>query len=428
MRAVVLAAGEGVRLHPLTSTRPKHMLPVGGKPLLEYTLQALRIVGIEDVAILVGYKGEKIRDYFGQGTSQGLRLSYIEQERPLGTANAIALAEQYTDGEDFLLIHGDLLLTSAALGELLRRHDRKKRLTMGVVPVSEPSQFGVVQVKDGKVKSIIEKPKEAVESNLINAGIYVLNSDIFRQIEMTDKSMRGEYEFTDTLQALLAKEEDVEAALINAKDWLDIGRPWNLLEANERVLKEILPKIEGMIEDGAHLTDSVSVGEGARIRSGAYLEGPVFVGAGSDVGPNCYLRPYTSLGCNVRVGNACEVKNSIIMQGTHIGHLSYVGDSVIGENCNFGAGTITANLRFDDSPVKVLVKDKVTDTGLRKLGAFFGDDVKTGIGALIMPGVKVGCGAWVGPNVVLTRDLEENTLVVLKQKASKTTKLEKQDV
>jgi len=420
MKAVVLAAGEGVRLRPLTSTRPKHMLPVGGKPLLEHMLQALKATGIEDVALVVGYEGEKIRSHFGRGESLGLRLSYFVQERALGTANAVALVEQYAEGADFLLVYGDLLLTSAAFNELLRGHRRHGMMAMAVVPVEEPSQFGVVQVEDGMVKSIVEKPKEAVQGNLINAGMYVLSNDIFKHIEKTAKSQRGEYEFTDTLQAFLAKGEKIEAALIGAKDWLDIGRPWNLLEANERVLKGIVPKVEGTVEDGAHLAGSVLVGEGARIRSGVYVEGPVLIGAGSDVGPNCYLRPCTSLGRNVRVGNACEVKNSIIMEGTHIGHLSYVGDSVIGEECNLGAGTITANLRFDSLPVRVLIKNEVFDSGLRKLGAFLGDGVKTGVGTLIMPGVKIGSNSSVGPGVVLTRDVEENTLVLLEQATHRT--------
>ncbi len=425
MKAVVLAAGEGIRLRPLTSTRPKHMLPVGGKPLLEHLLQALKAVDIEDIALMVGYKGEKIRDYFGRGESLGLRLSYIEQARPLGTASAVALAEQYAAGSDFLLVYGDLLLSSAALKAMLRGHERHGTISMAVVPVAEPSQYGVVQVKNGMVKSIVEKPKGTVQSNLINAGIYVLGNDIFRHLEKTAKSQREEYELTDTLQALLAKGEEIEAVPIGGDDWLDIGRPWNLLEANERVLKGIMPKVEGTVEEGAHLAGPVSVSEGARIRSGAYVEGPVLIGAGSDVGPNCYLRPCTSLGRNVRVGNACEVKNSIIMEGTHIGHLSYVGDSVIGEECNLGAGTITANLRFDGLQVKVLVKNEVLDSGLRKLGTFFGDGVETGIGTMIMPGVKVGSHSSVGPGVVLTRDLEENTLVLLEQGIRRTTTTKK---
>ena len=153
----------------------------------------------------------------------------------------------------------------------------------------------------------------------------------------------------------------------------------------------------------------------ARIRSGAYIEGPVFIDEEADVGPNCFIRSGTSLGKKVRVGNAGEIKNSIIMDGTHVGHLSYVGDSVLGEKCNLGAGTITANLRFDDGRIKMMIKDKVVDTGRRKLGAILGDNVKTGIKSLFMPGVKVGANTWVGANFMVERDLPANVVATLKQ-------------
>jgi bifunctional UDP-N-acetylglucosamine pyrophosphorylase/glucosamine-1-phosphate N-acetyltransferase len=157
------------------------------------------------------------------------------------------------------------------------------------------------------------------------------------------------------------------------------------------------------------------VEKGAKIRAGTYIEGPAFIGAGSDVGPNCFIRPYTSLGKNVRIGNACEIKNSIIMDGTHVGHLSYVGDSIIGEKCNLGAGTVVANLRFNGKNVKMLVKDEVVDTGRRKLGIILGDHVETGINASFLPGVKVGNNCWIGPSVLVYRDVPPNTFLLLKQ-------------
>ena len=142
-----------------------------------------------------------------------------------------------------------------------------------------------------------------------------------------------------------------------------MGLLWDLFEANHWILNKSKPRRLGQIEDGTHLIGSVVVDEGARIRSGTYIEGPAFIGKSSDIGPNCYIRPYTSISKKVRIGNACEIKNSIVMNGTHIGHLSYVGDSVIGENCNLGAGTTIANYRFDGKSVKMKVKDKVLDSG-----------------------------------------------------------------
>jgi bifunctional UDP-N-acetylglucosamine pyrophosphorylase/glucosamine-1-phosphate N-acetyltransferase len=174
-------------------------------------------------------------------------------------------------------------------------------------------------------------------------------------------------------------------------------------------------KAVGEIEDGAHILGPVTIAETARIRSGAYIEGPTLIDEGSDIGPNCYIRPCTSIGKKVRIGNAVEVKNSIVMDGTHIGHLSYVGDSILGERCNLGAGTITANYRLDSGTVKMMIKDKLVDSGRRKLGAILGDEVKTGINALTMPGIKIGVNSQIGPNYIAYRDMTANTTALLSQ-------------
>jgi bifunctional UDP-N-acetylglucosamine pyrophosphorylase/glucosamine-1-phosphate N-acetyltransferase len=283
--------------------------------------------------------------------------------------------------------------------------------------VKKPESYGVVEVVAGQtVKSILEKPASGqAPSNLANAGIYLFSKEIFDKLKQTKASVRGEWELTDALSLLIEDEKTVLAAEISEGDWLDIGRPWDLLEANSWALKRMEHKVYGTVEKGAHLLGAVTVAETARIRSGAYIEGPCFIDEGSDIGPNCYIRSCTSIGRNVRAGNACEVKNSLIMDGTHVGHLSYVGDSILCERCNLAAGTITANLRLDDGPVKMTVNGEVVDTGRRKLGAILGDGVKTGINALLMPGVKVGTNSWVGANFTVHRDLPANTVALLKQ-------------
>jgi bifunctional UDP-N-acetylglucosamine pyrophosphorylase/glucosamine-1-phosphate N-acetyltransferase len=217
---------------------------------------------------------------------------------------------------------------------------------------------------------------------------------------------------------LIEADRKVVAAEISGKEWRDVGRPWDLLEANAHVLTKTKPEILGEVEENVHLADSVFVAEHARIRSGSYIEGPTYIGEGSDIGPNCYIRPHTSIGRGVRVGNACEIKNCIIMDKTHIGHLSYIGDSVIGEDCNIGAGTITANLRLDVKPVKMVIRDEIVDSGRLKLGVMMGDDVKTGVGTLLMPGVKIGCNSWVGPNVIVNRDVPPYTILIVDQQLS----------
>jgi len=416
MKAVVLAAGEGQRLRPLTLTRPKHMIQIGGKPLLEHVLVALREAGIKEVLVVVHYKAERIKEYFGDGSNIGMKIGYLHQKEIKGTANAFSLAEKHLE-DDFLALYGDLLITAKTVQSALTLHRKSKpAATLTTLHVEHPEYYGIIKTEGGRVVEIIEKPSPDIAAGKpINAGIYVFTPAICEAIERTKASPRGEQEITDSIRILIHDGRKVVAANLSAEDWLDIGKPWDLLDANTRVLTKMKPEVLGRIEEDAHLLGSVFVGEGARIRSGAYIEGPAYIGEGSDIGPNCYIRPYTSVGGKSRIGNGCEVKNSILMDGVHIGHLSYIGDSVIGEGCNLGAGTISANFRFDNGSVKMQVKGEVVDSGRAKLGVIMGDNVKTGVGALFMPGVKVGCNSWIGPNLVVKRDVPSDTIIILKQ-------------
>jgi UDP-N-acetylglucosamine diphosphorylase/glucosamine-1-phosphate N-acetyltransferase len=406
MKAVVLAAGEGQRLRPLTFTRPKHMIKVAGKPLLEHLLDSLKAAGVRDILMVVHYKAEQIKEYFGDGSSRGLKISYILQNRVKGTANAFGLAEKYAH-DDFVAVYGDLLVTTNVVKSAIKLHEQEEpAVTLTALHVENPERYGTVTLEGIKVVNIIEKPSpKAAADNPINAGVYVFSPEIFDAIRRTQDSPRGEQEVTDSIKMLIQGNRKVVATKVSREKWLDIGRPWDLLEANTRLLMTMKPEVLGTVESGAHLADSVFVAEGATVLSGAYIEGPSYIGEGSSVGPNCYIRPCTSIGRNVRVGNACEVKNSILMDNVHMGHLSYVGDSIIGEGCNLGAGTITANLRFDEKPVKMIVKDELVDTGSPKMGVVMGDNAKTGIGALLMPGVKIGCNSWIRPNYVVRKDV-----------------------
>lgn len=416
MKAVILAAGKGTRLHPLTLTRPKHLVPVGGKPIIDHVLTALRQAGITEAVIVTNYMAESLQRYLKDGKNYAMTLEYAVQEQLKGTADAASYAEIFVQG-NFLLTYGDWLTTPEAIKTVLRTHEKEKpTATMGVVAVENPEHYGIIEHTNSYITRIVEKPpREKAPTNLANAGIYVLSTQIFEAIKQTKPSPRGELEITDSFSLLLEQGHRIAAATIPSKEMFDVGLLWDLFEANRWTLERMKQKIEGNIEDGAHLVGPVTVEEDARIRSGAYVEGPAFIGGESDIGPNCFIRPYTSIGRRVRVGNACEIKNSIVMDRTHIGHLSYIGDSVIGESCNLGAGTLIANYRFDGESVKMRVKDSVLDTGKRKLGVVLGDEVKTGINASLMPGVKVGNDCWIGPNIVVYRDLPPHSVMMLKQ-------------
>ncbi|MDY6931618.1 MAG: bifunctional sugar-1-phosphate nucleotidylyltransferase/acetyltransferase [Halobacteriota archaeon] len=390
MKCVILAAGKGNRMYPLTQTRPKVMVPIANKPILEHLLIRAKMAGIEDFIFVVGYKRELVESYFGDGSEWGVKIDYIFQKDQLGTANAIGVTRDLAT-ERFLVLNGDVLIESKCIAELLKKRDD----SVMTLTKRDGKGFGVVEANGSFVKRIIEKPKDDTENCLVNAGIYVFERSIFTAIEETPLSERDEYEITDSLQSMIDDGIDVGYQVV--EEWIDVGYPWNLLDANESLLKNIKRDIRGTIEDGATIHGRVIVGEGTIIRSGAYIIGPVIIGEDCDIGPNCFIRPSSSIGDDVRVGNGVEVKNSILMDHTKVGHLTYVGDSVIGEGCNFGAGTIIANLRHDNASIKAKVKEEKIDSGRRKLGVIFGDGVKTGINSTLNVGTVLEPGKMVLP-------------------------------
>ncbi|MHA2072708.1 MAG: bifunctional sugar-1-phosphate nucleotidylyltransferase/acetyltransferase [Candidatus Thorarchaeota archaeon] len=410
-KAALLAAGESTRMMPLTANMPKHLLPVAGKPLVFHTLEALRDAGIKETLMVVGYRKKELKEGIDSADWSPMSVSYVEQKERRGTAHAAGHAKDFAGDEQIIVMNGDIMMGPGTFQGLIQYHKKGGyELTLTVFPIDDPSPYGVVAVKDEKATELIEKPsKEQMVSNLVNVGMYAAGPSLWESIENTELSTRNEYEITDSI-TMLIKKGNVGAFSIPSW-WLDIGKPWDLLSANKKLMTTMRGQISGEVEKGASLRGEVVVEKGAIVRSGAYVEGPVLIGEGSVIGPNCYIRPHTCLNKGVKVGNGCEVKNSLIMEGSSVGHLSYVGDSVIGRNVNFGAGTITANLRHDDESVRVTVKGKRVSSGRRKLGAIIGDDVKTGIGTLLAPGVVLHQGARTGIGVIVERDAAPGKLV-----------------
>jgi UDP-N-acetylglucosamine diphosphorylase/glucosamine-1-phosphate N-acetyltransferase len=414
MKAVILAAGLGTRMRPLTFTKPKFLLPVGGRPALDRVVELLREAGLKEIGMVVGFGKEQIQERYKNGKEFGVKIEYILQEELAGTADAVGKAKPFVGDEDFLVINGDVFTDQESLNSFLAHYEEVRSSPgfagcLTVAEVEHPEQFGVVQLEDGKVVKVIEKPTET-KLRTTNAGIYIFTSEIFEAIKKTPKSERGEYELTTSIQNLVDWGRRIFA--FQLKLWGDLGRPWDLLTANEYFLKKQKGEIHGRIEIGAYIGENVFVGEGTRIRSGSYIEGPTYIGRNCDIGPNCFIRPYTTICDNVRIGNGVEVKNSIIMDFTHVAHLSYVGDSVIGSYCNLGAGTTIANLRLDEEDVKMEVGGEVVSTGRRKMGTIIADYVKTGVNCMINPGIKIGPYAAVGPGAVIYEDVPPETMIL----------------
>ena len=393
MQTVILAAGEGTRMRPLTATVPKPMLPVADRPLCAHTADAAVAAGASELVFVVGYEGDAVREHFGE-SYRGLPVQYATQAEQLGTAHAVEQALPDVDG-DFVVLNGDDLYDEAAIRSLL-----EDAPALGAYRVDDPRPYGVFSIEDGRVVDVVEKPADP-PSDRVNVGAYhfpAAAADWFDDVEVSE---RGEYEITDVVERLVA-ERDVRA--VPVERWLGVGRPWELLAANEWKLAELDGRIAGEVRGDADLRGTVVVEEGATVEPGVVVEGPALIGDGAEVGPNAYVRGATLLSAGAEVGHGCEVKNSVLMTDAAVPHVSYVGDSLLGPDVNVGAGTQVANLRHDDADVEQTVKGERVSTGRRKYGVVAGPGAKTGVNTSLAPGVVLSAGATTEPGESVLRD------------------------
>ncbi len=414
MKAVILAAGKGSRLNPITSTVPKPMIPIGGKPLLEHALLNLRDIGVQEILIIVGYKEEIIKNYFGNGLSKfKVKIQYTTQLEHLGTAHAVGFAKDFVGDDDFFLMYGDLLTDPQVFKDILEIYQKSScEGLISLFEVNNPQEYGIISLSnEGYVEKISEKPSIDLNlGNLANAGIFIFNPLIFEAIELTELSVRNEYEFTDSMQILINQlKGKIKGYIIKDLFWSDIGLPWHLLDANEFILKRLKSSLEGKIEENVNVSGNVFIGKNTLVKSGSYIQGPCYIGEKSLIGPNAYIRPYTYIGNNCHIGMS-EVKNSLIFSNTSIPHFNYIGDSIICENVNLGAGTKISNLRFDNKSISMIIKGKSINSGRRKLGAIIGPNTQTGINSSIMCGKKIGRDSIIGAHTIVNEDIPSNTL------------------
>ena len=393
MQVVLLTAGEGTRMRPLTASLPKPMLPVADRPLVAHGADAAVDAGASELLLVVGYEADAVREYFGE-EYRGVPVEYAVQEEQLGTAHAVDCAGEYIDGP-FVVLNGDDLYDRESIDALLSAEGP----AVGTYRVDDPASYGVFEVADGVVTGIVEKPSDP-PTDLVNVGAYRFPAAAREWLDVP-LSERGEHEVTDVLSRVV---DERSVATVEVERWLGCGRPWELLEANEWKLAELDRDVRGSVHEDAELRGPVVVEEGATVDAGVTVEGPALVRSGADVGPNAYIRGATLLAEDTHVGTSVEVKNSVLMAGTHVPHLSYVGDSVLGRDVNFGAGTNVANLRHDDADVRFAVKGDRISTGRRKFGVVAGDGVKTGINTSLSPGLRLSPGATTTSGESVTRD------------------------
>lgn len=388
-KAVILAAGEGQRLRPFTVTKPKAMLSIAGKPVLQYVVEALVQNGIRDAIIVVGYHREQVFDYFGNGEQFGIDITYVTQEKQLGTAHALAQARKAVRG-DFLILPGDNLIDAGTIAQFMTAQPH----AVLVKAVENPSRYGVVLIDGGLVKSIIEKPKET-ESNIINTGIYAFTHEVFDFIE-------DRLDIPDVLNNMLEQGRPLHVQETEGT-WLDVVHPWDIVKLNDAVLRRITARLGGTIETGAFVKGPVTVGKDTVIRSNSYILGPAVIGENCDIGPNVCILPSTSIGNNVVISPFTVIENSVIGNDVNIGPSSVVQDSVIDEGCvikgHFNACSGETELRVNDEYQMVNV------------GAMLGTDCRLGNSVVAQPGVIVGNYCQVQPLKLISGKLPDRSYV-----------------
>jgi len=389
-QAVILAAGEGQRLRPFTVTKPKVMLSIADKPILQYVVEALAQNGIRNIIIVVGYRREQVFDYMGAGEQYGVDIVYLTQERQLGTAHALAQVKEIVDNE-FLVLPGDNLIEAATVTPFVTM----KPNAVLVKKVSDTTGYGVVSADEDIVKSIIEKPRDAT-SDIVNTGIYTFSREVFNFIQ-------DELDIPDIINNMLAQGNVVHAQETEGT-WLDVVYPWDILSLNAAVLSRMSPNLGGTIEAGAFIKGQVSVGKDTVIRSNSYIVGPVVIGQNCDIGPNVCILPATSIGDNVVISPFSEMENSVIGDDVNIGAGSIIQDSVIDDGCvirgHFNASSGEAEVKVDDEHYLV------------KVGAMLGVGCDLGNSVVAQPGIIVGNYSRIAAMKLISGRLPDRSLVL----------------
>ncbi|GAB4115833.1 MAG: glucose-1-phosphate thymidylyltransferase [Candidatus Caldatribacteriota bacterium] len=318
MKSIILCAGKGTRLRPLTYTSAKHLIPIGNKPVLFYGIEAIKNCGIKDVGIIIGETGEDIKRETGSGRRWGINISYIEQKEALGLAHAVKVAKGFLKEEKFLMYLGDNLLKNGIENYAQKFLKGDYHAFVLLTEVENPRQFGVAEVKEGKVVRVIEKPKDP-PSNLALTGIYFFDQNIHQAIDSIKPSARGELEITDAIQWMIEKGYKVGADVIKGW-WKDTGKPGDILEANRLVLESIERDIcSGEIDHNSNILGRVKIEGGAKVINSKIL-GPAIIGKGARI-HNSYIGPFTSLSEKVEIINS-EIEYSVVLEGTKIENVS----------------------------------------------------------------------------------------------------------
>lgn len=385
-RALVLAAGEGTRLRPLTQHRPKPMLPAGTKPILERAFDSLIDGGIADLHVVVGYEADRVKSYFGP-TYRGVPITYHTQRSQLGSGDAV-LAGTSAIESDTLVVNGDQLFDGRLVEAVIDAHDPTESIaTLGLVESEYAPSYGAVTIDGDRITELIEKPADD-HYRLLNAGVYAIAPEVVAALEETERS-DGELALTTTLAALVDSDRLVRGVTVESH-WKDATYPWDLLVLARAVLDSN--------------DELITIEEGATVHESAVLRGPVAIGSDAVIGPNTTVGPYTAIGRNCTIASNVTIEHSLIDADCRIGSGSTLIELLTGTGVSIGPGTVVSG-----GPSDVPIGD-VYHRGI-DLGAVLADRTQIGGGVTVTPGTLVGPNVSVDSGTTIAGVYEEDAIV-----------------
>ena len=356
MKGIILHGGHGTRLRPLTHTCPKQLLPIGNKPMSQYALEDLKTAGITEIGIIIGdVFPEKVREYYGDGSNFGVKISYIYQDSPKGIAHAVKLCKKFIGNEKFIVYLGDNVLRKNLIEYTKKFKISESDAMVLLCEVEEPERFGIAELDRGnpnKIKKILEKPKNH-PSNLAVIGIYFLTPKIFDIIDNLKPSWRNEFEITDALDMLIKNGDSVEYDIITGW-WKDTGTPEDIIHANKLILDSIGTQDQFLINIDSKIENQIVIGKNTSISPESIIVGPVIIGDNCNL-DSTKIGPHVSIGDNCTI-KKCEIKNSIIMRDCKINTEIKIYDSIIADGSEIISTEISKRCQFllgERSQIKV---------------------------------------------------------------------------
>jgi len=411
MKVVFLCGGIGKRMSPITED--KLLLDFLGKTLLEHQMETAKEAGLNQFLVICNPANMEQIEQITR-VSPGAKIEVALQRQPLGIADALKSAEPYLDG-DIVVVNPNDVFTVSAYTRLAQESERKSAASyMLGYEVKGYFPGGYLAVDStNELKHIVEKPKPGQEpSHLVNILVH-LHTEPKKLLEYIEEVETTRDDVYECALDNLAKDGYKIKVVPYSDFWAPIKYPWHILEVVNYLLDTCQPRISpsASISRKATIEGKVIISDNVRVLENAVIRGPVYIGPNCVIGNNALVRDHSHIGADCVIGYCTEIKSSYIGDGCWF-HSSYIGDSIVGKDCSFGAGTVLANFRFDEQNISVRIGDEVVDTGRDKLGAIVGDNCKTGINASVMPGTRIGPNSIVGSHVCLTTDLEPGKTIL----------------